>query len=442
MRYNFNMNNPLEHFNQNLFKFLDASPTPFHAAQRIANTLREAGFQPLDLANAWSLQPGGRYYCLREGSIIAFIVGHMPLTQSGMRLFGAHTDSPCLKLKPVAATTRHSYLQLGVEVYGAALLNPWFDRDLSIAGRLVCSGENGLESRLIDFRRPLAIIPSLAIHLDREANNARTINPQQDLPPLVLQCGAGETPDFAAILRQQAQIQYPDATVNEVLGFDLNLYDTCGAGYVGLKQDFIASARLDNLLSCFIGLSALREMDNQGTAMLLCMDNEEVGSDTYAGARSEFARTVVSRICGGEDKISQIMARSLLLSADNTHGIHPNHADRHDDNHAPLLNHGPAIKTNASQRYASNADTAAVARDLARRLNMPLQDFITRSDLRCGGTIGPINAARLGVRTLDIGVPTFAMHSVRELAGREDAYALYRLSKAFFDPAYSISVSL
>ncbi|WP_207063304.1 M18 family aminopeptidase [Motiliproteus sp. SC1-56] len=421
-------------FNRDLKTFLAASPTPFHAVASLAAALEGAGFEALKESDAWALKAGGRYYVTRnDSSLIAFsLPDTQTLVEKGLRLVGAHTDSPCLKLKPRPDLRRSGYYQLGVEVYGGALLNPWFDRDLSIAGRVhFLDSEGVLRQALMDFKDPVAVIPSLAIHLDREANNERSINPQKDLPLVLSLHPAGEDkPDFRHLLRERLQAQ--GEPVAEVLDYELFCYDVQPPAYVGLHQEFIASARLDNLLSCYLGLQALLEAAPGQGAILVCNDHEEVGSQSSSGADGPFLLQVLERLLPENEQRMRTLAASRMISADNAHGIHPNYADRHDANHGPLINGGPVIKINANQRYATNSESSAHFRALARQVQVPVQAFTVRSDMGCGSTIGPLTAAKLGVSTLDVGVPTFAMHSIRELAGSEDAYNLYRVLACFF----------
>ncbi|RYZ87075.1 MAG: M18 family aminopeptidase, partial [Moraxellaceae bacterium] len=364
----------------------------------------------------------------REASILAFVYGQQPLTEAGIRIIGAHTDSPCLKVKPRPEKTSQGYQQLGVEVYGGVLLNPWFDRDLSIAGRVAAKCASGeIIHPLVDFKRPVAVIPSLAIHLDRTANEQRTVNPQEDMRPILLQSGAL---DFRAALVELCHAQgYQD--VSEIYEYDLCLYDTQPAALVGLAQEFIASARLDNLLSCYLGLQALLAAPGEHSALLLLTDHEEVGSQSDVGARSNLLNGFLQRLFNCDESRLRALANSMMLSVDNAHGIHPNYPRKHDDNHGPLLNAGPVLKVDANQGYATNSETASVVRLLAQQAGVSVQSFVTRADMRCGSTIGPMTAALSGVRTADIGLPTFAMHSIRELAGARDPELMLRLLQGF-----------
>ncbi len=422
-----------EQFNRELCAFLSRATTPFHAVAEMVRQLQEAGFTQLE-AGA-DTEPGGRYFVTRnDSSLIAFVSGREAPPVAGMRMVGAHTDSPCLMVKPAPEKLRNGYLQLGVEVYGGALLNPWFDRDLSLAGRVSFEAVDGsLRTALIDYRRPLAVIPSLAIHLDREANNTRKINPQTDILPILCQPGEGDSPDLRAMLKTRLLEEHPDCQVQQVLDYELCFYDTQAPALVGLQQEFIASARLDNLLSCFVGLQALLQSDAAASSLLVCNDHEEVGSLSAAGAQGPMLSSLLKRLAGGESAYAALVEGSLMISADNAHAIHPNYADRHDDNHGPLMNAGPVIKINANQRYASNSETSGFFRMLAAREQVPVQSFVVRTDMACGSTIGPITAGGTGIRTLDVGAPTLGMHSIRETAGTRDAWQLQRVLRRFYD---------
>ena len=416
------------YFNTDLLNFLHASPTPFHATKNIAAQLLAAGFIPLYEGDIWHLEPGNRYLVTRnDSSIIAFVYGRSPLLDSGIRMLGAHTDSPCLKVKPRAELNRRGYFQLGVEVYGGALLAPWYDRDLSMAGRVTYRDHSDrIASTLVDFEQPVAVVPSLAIHLDREANNARSINAQKDIVPLLLQLPAEDAalPDFRDLLHAEVLRRQPQLGIKQVLDYEISLYDTQPPAMIGLDQDFIAGARLDNLLSCFIGLQALLEADNEVSSLLICTDHEEVGSASCCGAKGPMLQQFLERLLPDGETRARVIERSMMISADNAHGIHPNFMDKHDENHGPLLNRGPVIKVNANQRYATTSETSAFFRLLCESAEVPVQAFVARTDMGCGSTIGPIVASEVGVKTIDVGSPTFAMHSIRELAGARDGWYL------------------
>lgn len=423
-------------FNADLLDFLRTSPTPFHATKNLASHLLAAGFIPLYEGDVWQLEPGKRYLVTRnDSSIIAFVYGKSPLIETGIRMLGAHTDSPCLKVKPRPELNRRGYFQLGVEVYGGALLAPWYDRDLSMAGRVTYRDQaDQIISALVDFERPVAVVPSLAIHLDREANNARSINAQKDIVPLVLQLSAEDAvlPDFRDLLHAELLRQQPELAIKQVLDYEISLYDTQAPALVGLQQDFIASARLDNLLSCFLGLQALLEADPQVSSLLICTDHEEVGSASCCGAKGPMLQQFLERLVPESEARVRVIERSMMISADNAHGVHPNFMDKHDENHGPLLNRGPVIKVNANQRYATTSETSAFFRLLCERAAVPVQAFVARTDMGCGSTIGPVVASEVGVKTIDVGSPTFAMHSIRELAGANDGWYLYKAVVEFF----------
>ena len=420
----------LQNFNDDLINFLYKSPTPYHAVKNMTDELKEHGFRKLYERDSWNLKTGECYYVTRnESSIIAFRAGNI---HKGFRMIGAHTDSPCLKVKPNPEISKHQYLQLGVEVYGGALLNPWFDRDLSLAGRVqYLTSSNEFQSLLINFEKPIATIPSLAIHLDRKANNNRSINPQTDIPPVLLQLSNEEKADFRKILQDHISKQKID-DCKEVLDYDLSFYDCNKPAIIGLHKDFIASARLDNLLSCFVGLrSLINHKPGDATPLLVCNDHEEIGSQSAIGAQGPFLKNVLERIATTNELLIQSMSHSMLISTDNAHAIHPNFSDKYDNNHGPLINKGTVIKINNNHRYATNDETASLFKLLSRKEKACVQYFVTRTDTGCGSTIGPLTAAKLGVRTLDIGLPTFGMHSIRELAGTKDAFELSAVLSRF-----------
>lgn len=434
-------------FNQELMSFLAGSPTPFHAVSNCLEALLASGYERLDEGAHWDLRADGRYVVTRNGSALVAFTGAILETahnlqndakaNQGIRLFGAHSDSPCLRVKPNPGLLRKGFFQLGVEIYGGVLLSPWFDRDLSLAGRVVFEDADGVvSSRLIDWKRPVALIPSLAIHLDREVNNSRSINPQKELPPILFQTANPKATEFRELVLAELKHTYPDLAVARVLDYELSFYDCQPPALVGLHEDLITSARLDNLLSCFIGLRALLDVEHHYPCLLVLNDHEEVGSSSAEGASGSLVLSILNRIFGTDEQTyARVLSRSLLISADNAHGVHPNYSERHDESHGPLLNAGPVIKVNANQRYATNAVTAGFYRALSDRMALPYQVFVTRADMACGSTIGPLTATRLGVKTLDIGVPQFAMHSIRESCGSRDPHILYQVTRAFFDTA-------
>ncbi len=339
-------------------------------------------------------------------------------------MIGAHTDSPCLRIKPSPEIKKHGYLQLGVEVYGGALFHPWLDRDLSIAGRVSGLDASGnVISEIIDFKRPIAVIPNLAIHLERDANKQRVINPQQHLP-LIL--GNADDQSFEQLLIEHCQTDF-----TRVLEFELSVYDTQLPSITGLQGEFICAARLDNLLSTYIGARALIDTNSDQASLFVSTDHEEVGSASACGAQGPFLRNVLERIVTSGEALTQFINKSSMLSCDNAHGIHPNYADKHDQNHGPILNQGPVIKINQNQRYATTSVSSAKFQRRCQAVGVPIQKFVTRADMGCGSTIGPITATELGIETLDLGAPQWAMHSIRETAGTIDCEYLYQAACAF-----------
>ena len=429
-----------ETFNKGLTKFLDSSPTPFHAVSEMSHLLRESGFSELSESDNWALTAGGKHFVTRNGSsIIAFIVGSECLNKSGIKIVGAHTDSPCLMVKPQPEINKQGFIQLGVEVYGGALLHPWFDRDLSMAGRLVYQNkENLLKQALVDFKRPVALIPSLAIHLDRDANKDHSVNPQSDIVPILMHSddnygASGKKFDFRNLLRDEFLTEN-----DEVLDYEMCLYDAQSSAIIGFNNEFIVSARLDNLLSCYVATQSIIYSDTSQTCLMVCNDHEEVGSVSASGADGPFLETITSRLCDVDNSksvMSRVVSNSLMISCDNAHATHPNFALRHDPGHMPKLNGGPVIKVNVKQRYSTNSLTSSMFKRVCNDVGVPFQSFVSRNDMGCGSTIGPITSARLGVQSLDVGIPQLAMHSCREIAGVEDPLRLSKALVRFFEEA-------
>ena len=415
-------------YNKNLFSFLHSSPTPFHAVANMEEVLLANGFHKLKENEHWQLVKGHSYFLTRDnGAIIAFTIGSQEELEQGFRILGAHTDSPCLQIKPRADIKTGTFLQLGVEVYGGSLLSPWFDRDLSMAGRLCCELENNtLAVKLINFKRPLLTIPSVAIHFNREANSNSSIDKQTHLPPILSQSIDKQFPDFASILMEQAKIEYPDLPIRDIVSFDMFCYDSQEPAQTGINGEFISSARLDNLLSCHAGITALTTVDRSKNSLLFCANHEENGSTSASGANGSFLDSVLERIIPEPESRKIALANSFLISMDNAHAAHPNFMDKMDSSHEIELNKGPVIKINANQRYATNSISAAIFKHICKQVEIVPQEFVMRSDMACGSTIGPMTAARLGVKTIDIGAASLAMHSIREYTGYSDPFLLYR----------------
>jgi aspartyl aminopeptidase len=390
--------------------FIDASPSPYHAVAESVRRLNEAGFTELSEGDRWSLAPGAQHWVVRDGgSIVAFRVGTAPLAEVGMRLIGTHTDSPTFRVRPVSDVRRAGYRLVGVEPYGGILAHTWMDRDLTVAGRVVLRDGR---TRLVHLKGSPLRFPSLAIHLDRTQNDGLKLDKQRHLVPVL---GLEREDDLLTQLGLE-----PD----DVLGHDLALSDTQPAGVTG--SNWIAAPRLDNLGSCHSALVALLQAAPAAhTQVWVANDHEEVGSGSAEGARGSFLEDVLKRLVSatGDSDVQafpQAVARSLMVSADMAHAIHPNYADRHEPAHTPQLGGGPVVKHNANQSYATDATTQAWFVSRAAEAGVPVQHFVTRADLPCGSTIGPLTAMRLGLPTVDVGSPMLAMHSCRELASMDD----------------------
>ena len=425
-----------------LLRFLDASPTPYHAVARVVHALGRAGFREVREGETWSLSPGDKVYLTRaDASIAAFILGQQAPHDAGFRLIGAHTDSPNLRLKPLPSLSRYGYQQLGVETYGGVLLSTWLDRDLSLAGRLVVDREGSLCTELVDVQLPIARIPNLAIHLNRTVNTeGLKLNPQNHLTPIIGMAQGNSEQSFEGQLCEWLGNGDPLLAPEQVLGFDLCLYDVQPATLAGIRSEFINGARLDNLLGCYSGLRALLATASQPTPFtrgLVLYDHEEVGSRSSHGADSTLLEQALARIAHGaegavHDAFARSMSRSFLISCDTAHAVHPNYSEMHEPNHRPLLGGGPVIKRHASQSYATDAHSAARFKQWCRNADVSPQDFVTRSDLGCGSTIGPISAGRLGLATIDIGHPLLSMHSVREMGAINDVVSMHNVLNSYY----------
>ena len=421
---------------RDLLDFIDASPSPWHAVQTCETRLQAAGFSRLDETERWLLAPSGRHYVVRGGSsIIAFIVGSRPASQTGLRMIGAHTDSPGLRLKPKPAEAAAGMLRLGVEVYGGPILATFADRDLSLAGRVNVRVPGGFETRLVRFAEPLLRLPNLAIHMNREVNeNGLKFNKQTELPLLL---GVAEDGTTAEARFRQPIADLLGVEPDALLTWELNAYDTQKGSFWGVDQEFVANSQLDNLASCHAALSALLTVQEpEATCLCAFFDHEEVGSESASGAGGSFVQDVIARLAAGagldgEDQ-RRMLARSFFISADMAHGWHPNFPAAYEPCHHALVNAGPVIKSNANQRYSTSAETAARFMALCEQAGVPCQQYAHRTDLGCGSTIGPIVAARLGIPSVDVGSPMWAMHSIRESAGVLDhGYMIAAMGAAF-----------
>lgn len=417
---------------QDLLSYIGAGPSPYHAVDETVRRLKAAGFTPLDERDEWRVEAGRRHYVVRGGgSVVAFVVGEKPPAESGFRLIGAHTDSPNLRVKPSPDVTSAGHRQISVEVYGGVLWSTWLDRDLTLAGRVALrSGE----TRLVNFERALCRIPNLAIHLNREVNsNGLSLNAQNHLMPLSGLDGKSDATKLVPLLTAELAKGGDKVAPEDVVGWDLCLADVMPPAIGGVANDLLLSPRLDNLASCHAALMALLDAGGPApaTRVIALYDHEEVGSQSAAGAKSRFLSSVLDRIATGfagqgSQATSRAFARSLMISADMAHALHPNYAEKHDKNNAPSLGKGPVIKVNVNQSYASDAPGIAAFAAACREAGFTPQRFASRNDLPCGSTIGPISAAMMGIRTVDVGNPMLSMHSCRETAAVADVAPMIR----------------
>ncbi|WP_144874425.1 M18 family aminopeptidase [Microbacterium sp. 1.5R] len=415
-----------------LADFVAASPSSYHAAAETAGRLEEAGFERLHEEQAWEIHPGGRYVVVRDGATIGWTVPEGATATTPSHVFGAHTDSPGFKLKPQPTTGGRGWLQAAVEVYGGPLLNSWLDRELALAGRLA----------LADGRVVLATtgallrLPQLAVHLDRGVNNSGlALDKQAETQPV---WGVGDVAE-ADILAELAGSA--DVSASDIRGYDVVIADSARGAVFGKDDAFFASGRLDDLASVHAGVVALVQAADstsagQPIAILAAFDHEELGSNSRSGAAGPFLEDVLGRVYDalGADASQrrQAFASSWCLSSDVGHSVHPNYAQKHDPVVQPVLGSGPILKLNANQRYATDAVGSAAWRGWCDTADVVTQEFVSNNNVPCGSTIGPITATRLGIRTVDVGIPILSMHSARELAGVSDLHDLTRVAGAFF----------
>jgi aspartyl aminopeptidase len=455
--------------------FLDRSPEPFHVVETVIQELLAKGFSPLNEDDYWKagrvLKKGGKYFYTRnKSSIVAFVVGEKYSPGSGFKVLGAHTDSPNLRIKPRSKRSGSGLVQVNVETYGGGLWGTWFDRDLSVAGRvLVRHADGGLGFRLLKIDRPVLNVPSLCIHLRTpEEREAMKINKEDHLSPILCaqvasclaksqnevemnngmaeemleddQWASAQQPEFLGLLAEEIGCSPAD-----IVDFELSLFDTQGATLSGRHKEFIAGSRLDNLASCFVAIESLithadapRFAEDDMVSLVALYDHEEVGSNSNTGAGSPMMRDAVSRISdalssSNDSELYKVaLSKSLILSIDMAHAQHPNYAAKHEKGHAPQMNCGVVIKSNSNQRYATTGVTGYIIRELARKAALPIQEFVVRNDCPCGSTIGPIISANTGIRAVDLGMPQLSMHSIREMMGVSDLTFAHKLFTEFF----------
>lgn len=416
---------------EKLLAFIRKSPTAFHAVDTMRKTLADQGFQELSEKDYWKPTPGGRYMVTRNNSaLIAFSIPEDAPRR--FHIMASHSDSPTFKIKEnPEITVEKAYVKLNVEKYGGMLMSPWFDRPLSVAGRVIVSEGGEIREKLIDIDRDLLMIPSLAIHMNREVNSGYSYNPQKDLLPLYGTAGTEET--FSKTLAEAAGVRE-----EEILSHDLFLYSRTRGAVWGAEKEFISAGRLDDLQCAFASMEGLLSGEKKKSIAVHCvMDNEEVGSGTKQGAASTFLKDTLLRINSGlgrtYEEYLMSLADSFMISADNAHALHPNYTDMADPVNRPLLNKGIVIKYNANQKYCTDAVSAARFKELCNRAEVPYQTFVNRSDMAGGSTLGNISNTQVPVNTVDIGLPQLAMHSPYETAGVKDTLSLVKAAELFFE---------
>ncbi|KAG7703526.1 hypothetical protein KL949_003947 [Ogataea haglerorum] len=468
----------MSRYAQAFIDFVNASPTPYHVVDTVKKKLQQSGFEELSERNNWdrTIERGSKYYVTRNGSsIIAFTVGGAYRPGNGVSIVGGHTDSPVLRIKPISDQRKEGYIQVGVETYGGGIWHTWFDRDLSVAGRVFVNENGKYVPKLVKIRKPILRIPTLAIHLTKERYTKFEFNKETQFKPIAGQCqeqpkdeagccgGEPLSEDEYQSLKSVVQRHSKElldliaaelsVDVAQIEDFELILYDTQQSTIGGLNDEFIFSPRLDNQVTCYCAAQGLINSveglgSQEGIQMISLFDHEEIGSLSAQGADSSFLPNVLERLTrltgltGDKNDHSscflETMAKSFILSSDMAHGVHPNYTENYESLNKPQLNRGPVIKINANQRYVTNSPGIVLLKKVADLAKVPLQLFVVRNDSPCGSTIGPMVSAKLGVRTLDLGNPQLSMHSIRETCGSHDIAKLVLLFESFFEHFYHL----
>ncbi|MBE6065178.1 M18 family aminopeptidase [Clostridium cochlearium] len=426
------------HNAKDLLDFIYKSPTAFHVVNNVEKILLSQGFTELKEYEKWHLQREGKYFIKKNNSaFIAFVIGKEKISDNGFKIIGAHTDFPCFKVKPYGEVLdKDKYLRLNTEVYGGPILNTWMDRPLSIAGRITLKGDNLLEpkEKFININKPLFIIPNLAIHMNKSVNKGIELNPQKDILPLM----TVEGEDLREGILEEIIKKELNLDNEKIISYELSLYEFDKGTLMGLNNEFISSSRLDNLAMVHAGLKAiLNSKVSKATNVLVCFDNEEVGSSTKQGADSPLLSNILERIVEKEEKgreaYFRALSRSFLISADLAHAVHPSSPEKADPINKPMINKGPVIKVSERQSYTSDAISSAIYKQICEKANVPYQIFTNRSDERGGSTIGPISSTHLNINSVDIGSPILAMHSIREFGGVKDHYYITKSFEEFYN---------
>lgn len=432
------MKNELEYARE-LIDFIYESPTPFHAVNNLKKELSTSGFVELKEDEKWELQKSGKYFVERNNSaIIAFVVGNSVVAKKGFKIVGAHTDCPTFRIKPnTEIVSENSYMKLNTEAYGGAILNTWLDRPLCIAGRVTLKSKDILfpKTELVNINRPILIIPNLAIHMNRSVNSGVELNKQVDMLPILglINENLEKENYLVKLIAHELNVKSED-----ILDFDLLLYEYYKGCIIGVNNEFVSSSRLDDLEMVHAGLTALvNSKTSEATNVLVCFDNEECGSSSKQGADSQFLSDVLERIIlsfgGDREDFFRALNKSFMVSSDAAHAVHPNRGEKADPTNRPHINNGPVIKINANQKYASDSNSISVFKEVCKKANVPFQTFVNRSDEVGGSTIGPISANHVAVRTVDIGTALLAMHSIREMCGVLDHSYVEKSLEEFFN---------
>lgn len=421
-----------------LIDFLDKSPNNFFAIDTLKKELVDAGFAELNAGDSWQVQPEGKYFVTKnDSSLFAFVPGTAPIAEAGFKLICAHSDSPSFRIKPNPEMLNEGILKLNTEVYGGPILYTWFDRPLSIAGRVILKSDNPLQPqvRLVDFKRPILLIPHLAIHMNRSVNEGNPLSKQKDMLPVM--AIVNDTFEKGNHLLRLVAEELHVAT-GDILDFDLTLYDVQKGSLAGLNEEFISCGRIDDLGMVHAGMRALLDSDPcKQTKVLAVFDNEEVGSGTKQGAASPVLANILERVVkllgGNSEDFYRAIANSFMISADMAHALHPNYPEKHDPTNHPKMGAGPVIKINANQKYLTDADSAAVFKTICQLADVPVQQFVNHSDIAGGSTLGNILTSQLDLRGVDMGNPMWGMHSVRETAAVADHYYAIKAFTKFFE---------
>ncbi len=413
-----------------MLKFIEESPTCFHAVENVQEQLKKEGYLPINENEKWKLSAGGKYYVNRNGSsLIAFQLPEKEI--KGIHMIASHSDSPCFKIKEIPEmAVEEQYIKLNVEPYGGMIMSTWMDRPLSVAGRVVAAENGRLVSRTVAVDRDLLIIPNMAIHMNRDINKGMEYNAQTDMLPLY--GGIDSRNSFRSLIAAEA-----GAKAEDVLSSDLFLYNREAGRILGAEGEFVSAPRLDDLECVYASMRAmLASKSKENINLMIVFDNEEVGSMTRQGAASTFLQDTLLRICEAlsltQSDYCRLLADSFMISADNAHGVHPNHPEKADPTNRPYLNGGIVIKYHGSQKYTTDAVSAAVMKDICKRAEVPFQTYANRSDIAGGSTLGNISAAKVSVSTVDIGLAQLAMHSAYETAGSWDVEAMIKTLSCFY----------